>query len=129
MASGTLLKCCPVKNTLRYIGKKWSISIIQNLFDGKSRFSEFLEANPELSTKMLSTRLKDLEREGIVRKSVASTSPVTVTYALTEKGRKLNRILYEIAVFSLNDCPREVLRDPARKRESVDALRRRLLVQ
>jgi DNA-binding HxlR family transcriptional regulator len=129
MAEPTLLKRCPLKNTLRYIGKKWSMSIIQDLFAGKSRFSEFLASSPEMSTKMLSTRLKDLEREKIIRKKIVSTSPVVIEYSLTERGRKLNKILYEIAVFSINDCTGEVLCDPDCKRASISALKKRLQIE
>ena len=56
-------KCCPIETALKYIGKKWSINIIRDLFMGKRRFRDFLNSSAELSTKMLSQRLKELEKD------------------------------------------------------------------
>lgn len=102
------MKNCPIEVALIYLGKKWTMQIIRDLFKGKKRFSEFLNANPQISTKMLSLRLTELQNSGLVKKKVVSTSPVKVEYFLTRKGKALNKVLFELAEFSLQNYPNEV---------------------
>jgi DNA-binding HxlR family transcriptional regulator len=92
---------CPIERTLDSIGRKWAINIIRDLFLGRKRFSEFLQFNPQLSGKVLSTRLKELQEYGLVEKTVIETTPVLVEYSLTERGRALGEVLYQMAVFSM----------------------------
>lgn len=94
---------CPVDRTLNLINKKWSIQIIRDLFFGKKHFKEFKEDKPKLSNKVLSSCLKDLEENGIIEKVVLNTTPVTTEYHLTEYGKSMNRIIYELAMFTLKD--------------------------
>ena len=94
---------CPVDRTLNLISKKWSIQIIRDMFFGKKHFKEFKEDKPKLSNKVLSSCLKDLEDKGLIEKKVLNTTPVTTEYYLTEYGRSMNRIIYELAMFTLND--------------------------
>jgi DNA-binding HxlR family transcriptional regulator len=112
------MKNCPIEITLNIIGKKWSIQIIRDLFRGKTRFTEFLKANPQLSTKMLSLRLKQLQKSGIIKKAIKSTNPVLIEYSLTQKGRNLNRILFQLAEFSLRNYPNKVYN---KKSKSIEA--------
>jgi DNA-binding HxlR family transcriptional regulator len=87
---------CPhFKKAIELIGKRWSGSILRALLDGPLRFSEISAHMPEISDRMLSLRLKELETEELVARSVASTQPVTVSYELTEKGRALETIITE----------------------------------
>ena len=102
------MKCCPVGSATKYVGKKWSINIVRDLFMGKKRFSEFMESNPGISTKMLSERLKELEKNDIIKKDVVNKTPITIEYSLTKKGRALNRIMYELAAFSITQYHKEV---------------------
>lgn len=102
------IRCCPIETTLTFLGKKWAVNILRDLFFGKKRFTDFLKSNPQLSTKMLSLRLKDLEENGVVEKRITSTTPVLIEYGLTQKGRALNRILFEMALFSMDQSPNEV---------------------
>lgn len=106
------MRACPIETAVGYIGKKWAVNIVRDLFIGKKRFSQFLHANPDLSTKMLSTRLRELEKDGFITKRVVSTNPIYIEYALTGKGRALNGILLELAVFSFRFCPSEVYKRP-----------------
>lgn len=92
---------CPVNKALLFINKKWSIEIIRDMFFGKKRFTEFKEGNPNLSNKVLSDCLKNLESKGIIQKKVINSTPVSTEYYLTERGRALNRVIYELAVFAL----------------------------
>ena len=94
---------CPVDRTLNLISKKWSIQIIRDMFFGKKHFKEFKEDNPKLSNKGLSSCRKDLEENGLIEKKVLNTTPVTTDYYLTDYGRSMNRIVYELAMFTLND--------------------------
>ena len=94
---------CPVDRTLNLISKKWSIQIIRDIFFGKKHFKEFKEDKPKLSNKVLSSCLKDLEEKGLIEKKVLNTTPITTEYYLTEYGRSMNRIIYELAMFTLND--------------------------
>lgn len=95
---------CPVSKALVFIGKKWSIEIIRDMFFGKTRFKEFKEGKPNLSNKVLSNCLRNLENHGIIEKKIINSSPVITEYYLTRRGRSLNRVIYELAVFSLENC-------------------------
>ena len=94
---------CPVDKTLNLINKKWSIQIIRDMFFGKKRFKEFKEDKPKLSNKVLSSCLKELEENGLIRKEILNTTPVTTEYYLTEYGKSINRIVYELAMFTLQN--------------------------
>ncbi|MBQ2652587.1 MAG: helix-turn-helix transcriptional regulator [Methanobrevibacter sp.] len=94
---------CPVDVTLNLINRKWSIQIIRDMFFGKKRFKEFKEDKPDLSNKVLSSCLKDLEKNGLIEKVVVSTTPVVSEYYLTDYGRLMNRVIYELAMFTLYD--------------------------
>lgn len=94
---------CPVDRTLNLINKKWSIQIIRDMFFGKKHFKEFKEDKPNLSNKVLSGCLKELEENGIIGKKVLNTTPVTTEYYLTEYGQSMNKIIYELAMFTLRD--------------------------
>ena len=94
---------CPVDKTLNLINKKWSIQIIRDLFFGKKHFKEFKEDKPKLSNKVLSNCLKELEENGLIRKEVLNTTPITTEYYLTDYGKSMNRIVYELAMFTLHD--------------------------
>ncbi len=91
---------CPVNETLKIISGKWHLLIIRDLFFGKKRFKEFKEDKPNLSNKVLTECLKDLESNGLISKTNLDDSKIT-EYSLTEEGRKMNRILYELAIFTL----------------------------
>lgn len=94
---------CPVDRTLNLINKKWSIQIIRDMFFGKKHFKEFKEDKPKLSNKVLSNCLKELEENGLIEKHVLDTTPITTEYHLTEYGKSMNKIIYELAMFTLHD--------------------------
>ena len=106
---------CPVDRTLNLINKKWSIQIIRDLFFGKKHFKEFKEGNPKLSNKVLSNCLKELEENGLIEKTVVNTTPVTTEYHLTEYGRSMNKVIYELAMFTLHDENDNSYSDETRK--------------
>lgn len=105
---------CPVSKALTIINRKWSIEIIRDMFFGKKRFKEFKEEKPNLSNKVLSDCLKNLETNGVIEKKVINSSPVSTEYYLTERGKSLNKVIYELAVFALEECDREYLEESTR---------------
>ena len=117
---------CPVDITLNLFNKKWSIQIIRDMFFGKKHFKEFKEDKPNLSNKVLSGCLKDLEENGLIEKKVLNTTPVTTEYYLTEYGQSMNRIVYELAMFTLQDEDsypeekREELKNTFKKTLNID---------
>jgi DNA-binding HxlR family transcriptional regulator len=88
--------CCPhFHRAVELVGKRWTGAILYVLLhtDGPLRFSEIAHAVPDLSDRLLSERMKELERCGIVQRHVAATSPVRVEYQLTDRGRDLESSL------------------------------------
>jgi DNA-binding HxlR family transcriptional regulator len=89
---------CPnYQKAVELIGSRWTGAVLRALNSGLCRFSDLTAAIPGLSDRMLSERLKELEAEGIVDRTVVPETPVKVEYHLTEKGRSLDRVMTEIA--------------------------------
>src|ERR1700736_6654327 len=80
---------CQVRDVLDRIGDKWSLLIIALLDGHTRRFMDMRRAVPEISQRMLTVTLRHLERDGIVRRTVYPTVPVTVEYCLTPLGKTL----------------------------------------
>jgi len=84
---------CTLCRTMDYLAKKWTIMLIFELWKGDQewkRFSEIRESMKEITPKILSERLKELEEEGLVKKRVdASSFPIKSEYKLTEAGEEL----------------------------------------
>src|SRR5438477_12163556 len=83
--------CCPLYHeAVEMIGRRWTGAIVEVLMQGGSlRFSEIAQAVPELSDRLLSERMKELEARGVVERTVFAGPPVRVEYALTDMGRSL----------------------------------------
>ena len=79
------IKSCPIELVVKLINKKWVIQIIRDLFFGKSRF-----------------HLKDMEKNGLIHRIVDKCDRKNVKYILTEKGKSLNKVLYEIAMIGVD---------------------------
>ncbi len=92
----------PIDNVIQLIRKKWVVQIINDLFFGKTRFHEFKENRPKLSNRVLSSCLKEMEDNGLIQRIVDKYDKKNVRYYLTEKGKSLNKIIYEMAVFSVD---------------------------
>ena len=69
---------------------------------GKTRFHEFKENKPKLSNRVLSSCLKDMEDNGLIKRIADKYDKKNVRYYLTEKGQSLNKIIYEMAIFSVD---------------------------
>ena len=98
LESGAL--CTAYHHAVELIGRRWTGAILRVLLDGAQRFSDVAAAVPGLTDRMLSERLKELETEGIVRRTVIPATPVRVEYHLTEKGRALGPVLDTIAAWA-----------------------------
>lgn len=96
------VKSCPIELVVKLINKKWVIQIMRDLFYGKSRFNEFKEDKPDLSNKVLSNCLKDMENNGLIHRIADKCDKKNVRYKLTEKGKSLNKVLYEIAMVTVD---------------------------
>ena len=94
--------CCPhLHEAVELIGKRWSGAIIVVLLEGGAlRFSEIAQAIPQLSDRLLSERMKELEARGIVERRVQPDSPARVEYALTDMGRELAPALHQLKSWS-----------------------------
>jgi DNA-binding HxlR family transcriptional regulator len=89
--------CCPrYHEAVELVGRRWTGAILRVMLDGPMRFSEIAQAVPELSDRLLSERVKELERRGIVERTVHSGPPVRVEYRLSEMGHELEPALLEI---------------------------------
>lgn len=89
--------CCPLYHeAVELVGRRWTGAILRVLMDGALRFSEIAQAVPELSDRLLSERMKELERRGIVERRVISGPPVRVEYSLSKMGRELEPALFEL---------------------------------
>lgn len=89
--SGALLR-----DVLARIGDKWSVIVICRLDGQPRRFNELRRLAEGITQRMLSGTLRHLERDGLVRRTVYATVPPQVEYALTERGRSLHTILYQL---------------------------------
>lgn len=91
-----------VKDVQDIMRGKWKYSIVAALFYvGKMRFMELKNHIAEISPKVLSSELKDLELNHLVKRTVCNTKPVTVEYELTELGRSFNGIIEAMGIWGI----------------------------
>lgn len=94
-------RVCPkYHRAVELIGRRWTGAIIVLLLDGKTRFHEISANVPQMSDRMLSERLKELEVEGVVERVVTPDTPVRVDYLLTQKGRALEQAVSAISAWA-----------------------------
>ncbi len=90
-------KVCPhFHAAVELIGRRWTGAIVYALTEGPMRFRQLSAAVPEMSDRLLSQRLKELQAEGLVMRSVRDGTPPAVTYALTRKGSGLEPAIGEL---------------------------------
>ena len=99
--SGAPASVCPhFHHAVELIGRRWAGAIIWALAERPHYFGEFSQAVPGLSDRLLSCRLRELEAEGLVTRSVHAATPPRVSYALTEKGRALRPAIDELRAWA-----------------------------
>src|SRR5438046_3046602 len=87
---------CPAMATLNLLNQRWTLHIVQSLLGGKKRFNEISRENG-INPRTLRERLRALEEEGVISRTVISSIPPNVEYALTEKGMALNCIFLSLS--------------------------------
>ena len=97
-ADGSLPPCCPLYHeAIELIGRRWTGAIVSVLiYRTTLRFGEIAQSVPELSDRLLSERMKELEARGVVIRTVRPGRPVRVEYELTEMGRELAPTVREL---------------------------------
>lgn len=103
---------CPIRTSLGVIGKKWTMLIIRDIgFLKIRRFNRILESIPGLTPRVLSMRLKELEKEGIIKSTEEKSDQVIVLWNLTEKGKDILPILVMLTAFGSKWYPEFVFED------------------
>ena len=96
------LPACPVELTVGLIGDKWKILIIRDLLTGTKRFGELKKSLNNITQKVLTNKLREMEASGLVKRKVYPEVPPKVEYSLTETGLSLKPILDSMVVWGNN---------------------------
>ena len=106
------MKVCPIDRSLKIMGQRYALHIMRNMILLKqSRFNQFLNSIEGINTKTLTIRLKQLEDYGLVERKIITGRPAHTEYYPTEKGMDVQRILVEIASFSIKYEPEIIFVD------------------
>lgn len=87
------LPACPVETTLTLISDKWKVLILRDLLPGTKRFGELKKSIGKVSQKVLTAQLRDMEKNGLLVRTVYAEVPPRVEYSLTDLGKSLKPIL------------------------------------
>ena len=90
---------CPVARAHEVLGGKWTTLIFRDLMGGTRRYSELMRSLAGISPRMLAERLRMLEAEGLVTRTVFPTVPPTTEYALTDLGHGIGPVIQAMAAF------------------------------
>ena len=93
--------CRTVSTLLSRIGDKWTVLVVQTLAGGPRRFNELRREIPNVSQRMLTLTLRNLERDGLVSRKVTPSIPPRVDYALTELGQSLQKPICGLASWAM----------------------------
>ena len=94
--------CRTISTLLSRIGDKWTVLVVQTLADGPRRFNELRREIPSVSQRMLTLTLRNLERDGLVNRTVTPTIPPRVDYELTELGQSLQKPICGLATWAMD---------------------------
>lgn len=115
-ACGGICPCaspCPIGRSLRMLGGKWKMRIICTLYvDGTQRFNDLVRKTSGVTNTMLSSSLKELEKDGIINRRQYAEIPPRVEYSLTEHGRALWPILHRLAHWAIGESVTETNSKP-----------------
>lgn len=96
---------CTIYQTIDFISKKWTLLILLELYKahtGKKRYLELKNSLPDITPKILSTRLKELEKQGLITKKIDTSGfPIKCEYALTRSGKDFIQVIKEIKKWGL----------------------------
>ena len=93
--------CRVISGLLQRIGDKWTVLVVTTLADGSKRFNELRREIPTVSQRMLTLTLRNLERDGLVSRTVTPSIPPRVDYELTELGRSLVGPMHGLELWAL----------------------------
>ena len=94
--------CRTISTLLARIGDKWTVLVVQTLGEGSKRFNELRREIPSVSQRMLTLTLRNLERDGLVKRTVTPTIPPRVDYELTELGQSVQKPICGLAKWALD---------------------------
>ena len=96
---------CPIRNVLSRIGNRWSLLVLLTLQDNElpMRFRDLCKAIPDVSQKMLTSTLRELEADDLVKRTAYPEVPSRVEYELTERGKSLIPLLNQLVDWSLEN--------------------------
>jgi DNA-binding HxlR family transcriptional regulator len=94
--------CRTISTLLSRIGDKWTVLVVQTLADGSKRFNELRREIPSVSQRMLTLTLRNLERDGLVKRTVTPSIPPRVDYELTELGQSLQKPICGLATWAMD---------------------------
>lgn len=97
---------CPVTHAIRVMGRRWKPLVLNYLKPGPLRFSEIRRHLPEITQKMLTQTLRELERDGIIARKVYDQVPPKVVYSISRYGRTLEPIMVALCNWGMNDQKR-----------------------
>jgi len=103
MKDPTNAVCRTISTLLSRIGDKWTVLVVQTLGDGPKRFNQLRREIPSVSQRMLTLTLRNLERDGLVSRTVTPTIPPRVDYELTELGQSLQKPICGLATWALDN--------------------------
>lgn len=98
---------CPLVNFLDILGDKWSLIIVRDIFHGKKSYGEFLASPENISTSVLASRLRLLERADLIKHRLSLSDKKVKFYYLTDRGIDLYPILYEMSYWSKRNLDKE----------------------
>ncbi|OZG68167.1 winged helix-turn-helix transcriptional regulator [Bifidobacterium eulemuris] len=93
MTQESNLPACPVETTLMLISDRWKVLILRDLMDGAKRFGELQRSVGKISQKVLTSNLRAMEQDGLVKRKVYAEVPPRVEYSLTATGKSLQPIV------------------------------------
>jgi DNA-binding HxlR family transcriptional regulator len=110
---------CPIEFVVDLLSNKWSILVLRELFGGDRRTYELLTALPGISTKTLTQRLRELEAQGLVERSIYAEIPPRVEYSLTAKGRQIKPVMAALYQVGLQWLDKETCVCPLTRSENI----------
>jgi DNA-binding HxlR family transcriptional regulator len=116
---------CPISNVLDLVGDRWSLLILRDLlFSGKNSYSELQNSEEKIATNILSSRLEQLERKGLISKRLDKTDRRKKVYTLTTAGKDMLPILLEMIIWSSkydpdSNVPQQLIEDAKSDREQL----------
>jgi len=96
---------CPIASTLDLVGDRWTLVILRDLINGKSKFAEFLDSPEHIASNILTARLAQMEENGLVRAELYERKPRRYAYRLTKKGAAFVPVLQAICRFGCEELP------------------------